>query len=434
MLALAIFMATLVLVIWQPRGLGIGWSALGGAVVALLAGVVGWADVGTVWQIVWDATFTFVGLIVISLILDEAGFFAWAALHVARWGGGNGRRLFPLVILLGAVIAAFFANDGAALLLTPIVLAILLRLNFPPAGAMAFIVACGFVADTTSLPLVISNLVNIVTANFFGISFARYAAVMVPVDLASLAATLLVLWLWFGRDIPPAYAVAELEAPAAAIRDRAVFRAAVPLLGVLLVAYFATAPLGIPIAFVTGAAALLLMAIAGRWFAGGTGAVVSVSKVLRGAPWQIVLFSVGMYLVVYGLGNAGLTDIAAGILVWLAAQGSFVATVGTGFLVAGLASVMNNMPATLVGALAIDRAAVDPLTKELMIYANVIGNDLGPKFTPIGSLATLLWLHVLAGKGQTIGWGQYMKVGLVLTPPVLLAALVALWLWLAVVS
>ncbi len=434
MLALAIFMATLVLVIWQPRGLGIGWSALGGAAVALLAGVVGWADVGTVWTIVWDATFTFVGLIVISLILDEAGFFAWAALHVARWGGGNGRRLFPLVILLGAVIAAFFANDGAALLLTPIVLAILLRLNFPPAGAMAFIVACGFVADTTSLPLVISNLVNIVTANFFGISFARYAAVMVPVDLASLAATLLVLWLWFGRDIPPAYAVAELEAPAAAIRDRAVFRAAVPLLGVLLVAYFATAPLGIPIAFVTGAAALLLMAIAGRWFAGGTGAVVSVSKVLRGAPWQIVLFSVGMYLVVYGLGNAGLTDIAAGILVWLAAQGSFVATVGTGFLVAGLASVMNNMPATLVGALAIDRAAVDPLTKELMIYANVIGNDLGPKFTPIGSLATLLWLHVLAGKGQTIGWGQYMKVGLVLTPPVLLAALVALWLWLPVVS
>lgn len=434
MLAFAIFAATLVLVIWQPRGLGIGWSALAGAAVALLAGVVGWADVGTVWTIVWDATFTFVGLIVISLILDEAGFFAWAALHVARWGGGNGRRLFPLVILLGAVIAAFFANDGAALLLTPIVLAILLRLKFPPAGAMAFIVACGFVADTTSLPLVISNLVNIVTANFFGISFARYAAVMVPVDLVSLAATLLVLWLWFGRDIPPAYAVEELEAPAAAIRDRAVFRAAFPLLGVLLVAYFATAPLGIPIAFVTGAAALLLMAIAGRWFAGGKGAIVSVPKVLSGAPWQIVLFSVGMYLVVYGLGNAGLTDIAAGILVWLAAQGSFVATVGTGFLVAGLASVMNNMPATLVGALAIDRAAVDPLTKELMIYANVIGNDLGPKFTPIGSLATLLWLHVLAGKGQTIGWGQYMKVGLVLTPPVLLAALVALWLWLPVVS
>lgn len=434
MLALAIFVATLVLVIWQPRELGIGWAALGGAAAALLTGVVGWADVGTVWEIVWDATFTFVALIVISLILDEAGFFAWAALHVARWGGGNGRRLFPLVVLLGAAIAAFFANDGAALLLTPIVLAILLRMDFPPAGALAFIVACGFVADTTSLPLVISNLVNIVTANYFDVTFGRYAAVMVPVNLVSLAATLIVLWIFYRRDIPASYEIADLEAPRSAIRDHQVFRAALPLLALLLVAYFVTGPLDVPIALVTGTGALVLLAIAGRWFSGGKGAVVPLAKVLREAPWQIVLFSLGMYLVVYGLGNAGLTDIAAGVLVWLGAKGTFIATIGTGFVVAALASVMNNMPATLVGALAIDRAALDPLTQELMVYANIIGNDLGPKFTPIGSLATLLWLHVLAGKGEKITWVQYMKVGLVITPPVLLATLAALWFWLPVVS
>lgn len=434
MLALAIFVATLVMVIWQPRGLGIGWSALAGAGVALLLGIVGLSDVVTVWHIVWDATFTFVALIIISLVLDEAGFFAWAALHVARWGGGNGRRLFPLIVILGAAIAAVFANDGAALLLTPIVLAILLRLDFPPAAALAFVIACGFVADTTSLPLVVSNLVNIVTANFFDVSFGRYAAVMVPVNLVSLAATLLVLWVWFRRDIPASYRVADLDEPRQAIRDQAVFRAAFPLLGLLLVAYFVTGPMGVPIAFVTSAAALVLLAVAGRWFSGGRGAVVDLAGVLRGAPWQIVLFSVGMYLVVYGLGNAGLTAIAAGVLQWLADQGTFVATIGTGFVVAALASVMNNMPATLVGALAIDQANVAPLTRELMIYANVVGNDLGPKFTPIGSLATLLWLHVLAGKGQKITWGQYMKVGLVLTPPVLLATLAALWVWLPIVS
>ena len=434
MLAFAIFVGTLVLVIWQPRGLGIGWSALAGAAVALLTGVVGWSDVGTVWGIVWDATFTFVALIVISLILDEAGFFAWAALHVARWGGGDGRKLFPLVVLLGAAIAAVFANDGAALLLTPIVLAILLRLEFPPAGALAFTIACGFIADTASLPLVVSNLVNIVTANYFGVPFGRYAAVMVPVNLASVAATLLVLWLWFRRDIPVRYAVGELELPRQAIRDRAVFRAACPLLALLMVAYFVTGPLGVPIALVTGAAALVLMAIAGRWATGGRGATIALGKVLRGAPWQIVLFSIGMYLVVYGLGNAWLTATATGVLAWLASQGTFVATIGTGFAVAVLASVMNNMPATLVGALAIDAAEVPAITRELMIYANIVGNDLGPKFTPIGSLATLLWLHVLAGKGQRISWGQYVRVGLILTPPVLLAALVALWLWLPLVQ
>ena len=430
MLALAIFVVTLVFVIWQPRGLGIGWSALAGAAVALATGVVGWNDAATVWGIVWDATFTFVALIVISLILDEAGFFAWAALHVARWGGGNGRKLFPLVVLLGAAIAAVFANDGAALLLTPIVLAILLRLEFPPAGALAFTIACGFIADTASLPLVVSNLVNIVTANYFGVSFDRYAAVMVPVNLVSVAATLLVLWLWFRRDIPARYAVDELETPQHAIRDPVAFRAAFPLLALLLVAYFVTGPLGVPIALITGAAALVLMAIAGRWASAGRGATVALGKVLRDAPWQIVLFSLGMYLVVYGLGNAWLTEAATSVLTWLAAQGTFVATIGTGFAVAILASVMNNMPATLVGALAIDAADVPALTRELMIYANVVGNDLGPKFTPIGPLATLLWLHVLAGKGQRTTWGQYMKVGLILTPPVLLAALVALWIWL----
>ena len=434
MLAFAIFLITLVLVIWQPRGLGIGWSALGGAAVALATGVVDWADVGIVWHIVWDATFTFVALIIISLILDEAGFFAWAALHIARWGNGRGRRLFPLIVVLGALISAVFANDGTALLLTPIVVAILARLEFSTGAALAFIIATGFVADSTSLPLVISNLVNIVSANFFAVGFTRYAQVMVPVDLVSLAATLLVLGGYFRREIPRTYDVERLEAPAQAIRDPQVFRAAFPLLAVLLVALFLTTRWEIPFSVIMGTAALVLIAIAGRWFTPGHAHVIPLGRVLRNAPWQIVLFSLGMYLVVYGLGNAWLTAGASRVLSWLGGQGELVATVGTGFLSALLASLMNNMPSTLVGALAIDQAAVSDTTRELMVYANVIGNDLGPKFTPIGSLATLLWLHVLAGKGYRIGWGQYMKVGLIITPPVLLAALLALAFWLPAIA
>lgn len=430
MLAFAIFIVTLVLVIWQPKGLGIGWSALGGALVALVFGVVQWSDVGIVWDIVWDATFTFVALIIISLILDEAGFFGWAALHVARLGNGRGRLLFPMIVLLGAFISAFFANDGAALLLTPIVIAILLRLDFAPKSALAFIIATSFIADTASLPLVTSNLVNIVSANYFDIGFGRYAAVMVPVNIVSVLATLLVLWFVYARHIPKRYSTANLSAPQSAIKDPLVFRAAFPLLALLLIAYFATESLGLVISVVTGAAALVLMAIAGRWWQGGRNAKFSMINILKKAPWQIVLFSIGMYLVVYGLGNAGLTAYGAQILNWLGQQGALVATVGTGFLSAIVASVMNNMPSTLIGALAIDSAQVPAATRELMIYANVIGNDLGPKFTPIGSLATLLWLHVLAEKDYKISWGQYMKVGLLITPPVLLATLLALVVWL----
>jgi len=419
-LAFAIFVATLVLVIWQPRGLGIGWSALGGAIVALLSGVIQLSDIPVVWDIVWNATATFIAVIIISLLLDEAGFFEWAALHVARWGRGRGTALFALIVLLGAAVSALFANDGAALILTPIVIAMLSALGFSAAATLAFVMAAGFIADTASLPLVVSNLVNIVSADFFGIGFNRYASVMAPVNVVSVLATLLVLFLYFRSSIPARYDATQLAAPSKAIRDRATFRAGWGVLGLLLVGFFGLEPLGVPVSAVASVGAAILLAVAAR------GRVIDTGKVLRGAPWQIVIFSLGMYLVVYGLRNAGLTDALAQTLSWLAGQGLWMATIGTGVIAAVLSSIMNNMPTVLIGALSIDASQASGVIKEAMVYANVIGSDLGPKITPIGSLATLLWLHVLARKQIRISWAYYFRVGVVLTVPVLVVTLAAL--------
>jgi arsenical pump membrane protein len=420
LLAFLIFVATLIFVIWQPRGLGIGWSAAAGALVALLAGVIHVTDIPVVWNIVWNATGAFVAVIIISLLLDKAGFFEWAALHVARWGKGNGKRLFAMLVLLGAAVAAVFANDGAALILTPIVIAMLRALRFNDRSMLAFVMAAGFIADTASLPLVVSNLVNIVSADYFNIGFARYASVMVPVNYVSIAATLCGLLLFFGKDIPGNYDLAQLKRPEEAIHDRATFVTGWWVLGLLLVGFFWLESLGVPISAVAAAGALLLLIVAGR------GHRISTREVLRGAPWQVVIFSLGMYLVVYGLRNAGLTDYLTALLNRCAEYGVWGAALGTGFITAILSSIMNNMPTVLIGALSIDATTAQGVVREAMVYANVIGSDLGPKITPIGSLATLLWLHVLDSKGIHISWGYYFRVGIVLTLPVLLVTLAAL--------
>ncbi len=434
MLALAIFVVTFVLVLLRPRYLGIGGAALLGAAAMLLAGVIPWQRLPELWSLVWDPTFTFLGLVVISLVLEQAGSFRWAALHMARRGRGSGVRLFVLLILLGAGVAALLANDGAVLILTPIVLALLFELGLSPAAALVYVVAIGFVADTTSLPLVTSNLTNILAARYFGLSYDAYALVMVPVNLVALAATFGVMWLGFRHRIVPSYESSQLPGPRSAIQDPLTFKAGFVVLAIALAAYFLTARLHVPISLITGIAALALLGLGLRpGEKQGKQRAVSLRKVLHDTPWQIVAFSLGMYVVVYGLRNAGLVDYYSHAVHWLAGHGLFAATIGVGSLTALLSAITNNLPAVLIGSLGIHQAAhLSPLVREAAIYANIVGSDLGPKLTPIGSLATLLWLHLLARRGEKIGWGQYLRWGFTFTPPVLLVTLAALagWLWL----
>ena len=415
MIAAALFLVVLVLIIWQPRGLAIGTTAMIGAVLALLAGVVTWHDVVTVVGIVWDATLAFIGIILLSMVLDEIGFFEWSAIKMARLSGGSGLKMFVNILLLGALVAAFFANDGAALILTPILLAKMRYLQMDAKTIFAFLMAGGFIGDSASNPLVISNLTNIVTADYFGLGFWEYAKTMFWPNLLSIVASIGMLWFVFRRAIPRRVPIEKLPPASGVIRNEKMFRLSWWFLGALLVGYFIGDLYRIPVSFFALGGALLFLAIAAKHKA------TKPWMTIKTAPWQVVWFSIGLYVVVYGLKNAGLTHEIADWLLWLKAQGHAAYIVGTGFVSALLSAVMNNMPTIMIMDIAIDHTG-----DTFLAYANILGANLGPKMTPIGSLATLLWLHVLAKKGVRIGWGEYMKVGLLVTPVVLLTALLGL--------
>ncbi|MEM4075637.1 MAG: arsenic transporter [Metallosphaera sp.] len=414
-----IFLATLAMVIIRPRNIGIGYSAIAGAVASLLLGITTVRDVYIVWGIVWNATFTFVAVIIASLIFDEAGFFEYAAVRIAKFANGNGLKLFVLIIVLGAGISAVFANDGTALILTPIVYTLLTRVGVDKKHVVPFIMATGFIADSASLPLVVSNLVNIVTASYFSISFLDYARVMILPDLMAIIASLAFMLLYFKNSIPYKYDVKKLDNPEDAIKDPLTFRLAMPTIILLIISYSIGGIYNVPVAFIAVPVVAVLFLVA------RINGKINTNRILRVAPWQIVIFSLGMYLVVFGLGREGFTEILFSLLATFSKLGGPFPTLLSGYLFALIAATMNNMPSVMIGNLAISRFT-DPGS---LIYANVIGNDIGPKFTPIGSLATLLWLYTLDRKGGIkISAIYYMKIGFLIAIPVLSFSLLALWL------
>ena len=412
LLAILIFLITLIFVIWQPKNLQIGTSAIIGAIVALIFGVVSFTDMIIVTNIVWDATLAFIGIIILSMVLDEIGFFEWCALKMAKISNGNGIKMFVYSILLGAFVSALFANDGAALILTPILLAKMRILKLEPKTIVAFLLAGGFISDSASLPFVFSNLTNIVTANYFNIGFVDYFFNMIIPFLVSVIVSTIFLYVLLKKDIPTLVDISLLKEPKSAIKNEKMFYFSWLFLGILLGAYFIGDAYSLPISIFALGGAIIFLIIATLQKA------VEPKHIIKEAPWQVVWFSIGLYIVVYGLKNAGLTDYLTIILKDLILRGDTIAIIGTGFISAFLSAIMNNMPTVMI----MDIALKD-IPNEALAYANIVGCNLGPKMTPFGSLATLLWLHVLAKKGVKIGFWEYSKFGLIITPPVLFVVL-----------
>jgi arsenical pump membrane protein len=280
---------------------------------------------------------------------------------------------------------------------------------------LAFLLAGGFISDSASLPFVFSNLTNIVTANYFDIGFMQYLSNMIIPYIVSTIVSIIVLWVILRHDIPKTVDVNLLKNPDDVLKSKTLFKFSWIFLALLLAGYFIGDGFDLPVSVFALGGGLLFLIIA------SVSKHANAKEIIKTAPWQVVWFSIGLYIVVYGLKNEGLTDYLTLILNDLVQRGDAIAIIGTGFLSAVLSAIMNNMPTIMV----MDIAMKD-IPNEALAYANIIGCNLGPKMTPFGSLATLLWLHVLSQKGVKIGFWQYSKFGLIVTPPVLFIVLLTL--------
>jgi arsenical pump membrane protein len=437
--ALAVFVATLFLMIKRPRGLRLGYAAGIGAVASLLLGTVSLGQAAQSFLDIWDAALAFLGIIALSVILDAMGFFRWAALRVVRLAGGNGLKLYFYIALLTAAVSILFANDSAVLILTPIVLEIVTCLGVDKKGKLAFLFTAGLIADTAAMPLITSNPINILSADYFKYSFIDHLIFMGPVAGVVLASSLLMIWLFFRKSIPTTYdvkAADSLTMGKSAISPT-LLRISLVTLGIIDFGYILTSLNRFPVSLVVCSGTLFLVAV--YWFTlkqngSEIGKKKGLVKLARDINWDIMLFMLSIFIVVQGLETAGVTNLLASALTATSKLPSALGVFAPSMVVTVGASFMNNWPMTILGMLSIHQAAVTGPTLTNLVFSNIIGNNLGPHFFPLGSLAILMWLEIIRRRGVDISLKEYLKVGAILSVAQVAIAAVVLWVEISVLG
>jgi arsenical pump membrane protein len=434
--ALAIFAVTLVLMIKRPRGLRLGYAAGIGAAASLLLGTVSVGQAALAFLDIWDAALAFIGIVALSVTLDAMGFFRWAALRVVRLAGGSGLRLYFYVALLTAAVSILFANDSAVLILTPIVLEVVTCLGISSDGRLAYLFAAGLIADTAAMPLITSNPINILSADFFNYSFIQHLAFMAPIAVATIASSLLLVFLFFRKKIPRTYDVRAADALTSGKSPITgeLLRVVLVTLVAIDVGYVLTSLSRVPVSFVICSGAVFLLVVYWITLKSGSdlnGEKLGLKDLARNINWDIVLFMLSIFLVVKGLENAGIAELLASAFVSASALPSVLSIFVPSIIVTVGASFMNNWPMTILGMLSIKQAvALSSLGAPAftgLIFSNVIGNNLGPHFFPLGSLAILMWLECMRKKGVKISLKDYLKVGAAVSVVEVLVASVILW-------
>lgn len=436
-----IFAITILFIIWRPRGINEAVPTAVGAMLIFLAGIVPVSDVFEIVEIISGASITILSTIVMSIVLESIGFFRWAATNIIKRANGSGKRLFFYVSLLCFLMTMFFNNDGSILITTPIIIQIVTMVKLKMHQKIPFLLTGALVATGASAPIGVSNLANLIALKIVGLDLNLYAAMMFIPSMIGIIAMVALLYFYFAKDIPqkiplplpahnddgilrPLNRQHPLADPVNAFQiDWSLFRTCMIIVVLIRASFFALAPFNIPVELPAIIGAVLLIVI--RWNRTGVGP----RDVFWKTPWHILIFAFSMYVVVYGLKNSGLTAQLVDVLRDPIQESPFNAIFIMGLLLTIMSNLCNNLPSVMIGTLTLLQMNLDPNTLKIGYLATIIGSDIGALITPMGTLASLIWMYILRKNGIKMTWGHYLRVSFMVIPITLIITLLSLFLW-----
>jgi arsenical pump membrane protein len=420
LLSSLVALLTLVGIMTRPFRWNEARIAMGGAGVLLLLGLISPADALFTLARDWNTFFFFLGMMALSALAETASLFDWLGVQAARFAGESAARLFLNIFLLGTLISMLFSNDATALILTPIVYVLVTKLRLP---VLPYLFACTFIADSASFLLPISNPINIIILSRHPLNLLAFLRLLFLPSVVVIAINIGVFFLLYREQLGGSFEAARLSSPEKAVKHKAYFRYTCCVLALVAPAYVAAAAVQFPLSSVAMAGAVLLLAGALYWRR------TNLLEMGKGISWSIFGFIAGMFVVVRAVEHTGLTTKFGNLLLHLSGGTSFGAVM-VGTAGAGLGTnLINNVPmAVVMNSALVSLQNVPPAIRHGFVAATMFGCDLGPNLTTVGSLATVLWLLILRHRHVDVSGLDYFKVGVIVTPLMLFAGALTMWL------
>ena len=395
-------------VILRPFGLPEAIWAVMGAVLLVVFQFLSPADALVGIGKGLDVYLFLIGMMLLAEVAREEELFTWLAAVAARRANGSPARLFLLIYIVGTIVTTFLSNDATAVVLTPAVAAVVkvARAREP----LPYLLICAFIANAASFVLPISNPANLVIYGANMPSLLQWLPQYLLPSLFSIVITFFVLR-WTQRDRLKQPISADTPVPELSAAGKTAALGIVATSILLLAASALGIQLGLPtaIAGLITAAIVLIRERKGPWI------------LIKGISWGVLPLVAGLFVLVEALDRTGLIGAIASVVHDQAARSLTQATWGAGIIVAFATNLLNNLPAGLMAADAVQGAHVPDAIRRAVL----IGIDLGPNLSVTGSLATILWLTALRREGLSVSAWTFLKLGMLVMPPALIGALAA---------